>query len=122
MPPAVAAILAISTSEVFTDERSVAIRFDLADAALQSFSTLSRLDRPAIDLRSLDGLESSQALWQALPARSVQGAPDRPDAICEETESQDDPRGKRKAREPVSPELRDRFFAMGTWLGSEFLT
>ncbi|MBA4107444.1 MAG: hypothetical protein C0485_17040 [Pirellula sp.] len=117
--PAIATAAAFSTGEFFAIEQPAAIRLDLADAALQSLSILSRLDRPTIDLRSVNGLELSRELWRASPTKSVERAPDQPDAVREETMSQGHRRGELEAGESVSLESLDRSFAEGTWLNSK---
>lgn len=117
--PAVAMTVAILADEAFAVEQPLAIRLNLADAALQSFSILSRLNRPVIDLRTLNGLESSRDLWSAPPKRSVERPSDQPDAVREETKSEVHRRGEREARESVSLESLDRSFTEGTRLDSE---
>lgn len=118
-PSAVATTAPFSTGEAVAEEQPGAIRFDLADAALRSLSILNRLDRPAIDLRSLNGLELSQNHRHASPTRSVKRPSDRPDAIREATKRLDHRRGEREAGQPISLESLDRSFAEETWLDSE---
>jgi predicted outer membrane repeat protein len=119
MPPAVATTAAISTGEAFAVQQQDAIRFELADAALQSFSILNRLDRSAIDLRSFNGLELSRDLRHASPRRNVERASDQSDMVCDAPKSQGHHRDECEAGRSISLELLDRSFAEGTWLDSE---